>query len=100
MVAGHLRRQVGRRVRLRGGDGGDRAVLDEHVRGDEHQPGDGVAGTGVQQGDRRPVTVADEHRPFEAELVQQRRQHAVGLVVHVRHLATHSAALQPWPWRE
>ena len=66
-----------------GGDAVDRAVLDEDVRGEQREAGDGMAATCVEQGDRRAVAVADEDRPLDAESLEQRRQHVVGLVVHV-----------------
>ena len=47
------------------------------------RPGDGMAPAGVQQSDRGAVAVAHEDRPLDAQSPEQRRQHVVGLVVHV-----------------
>ena len=63
-------------------------VLDEHVRGEEHEAGDRAARpAAVDERDRSAVAVADEHGPLDPECVQQRGERDERLVVHVAHLA-------------
>ena len=67
VVAGEALPQIGRGVGRRGRRRWpDADVLDEHVRRQEDELGDRMAGTGVQQGDRGAVAVADEDRTLDA----------------------------------
>lgn len=79
----------------RGRHAGDRLRLDEHVRSDAHESGDGVTGTGVEQCDRRAVAVPHQHRSLDTECHEELRQHDVGLVVHVVDGAGHHRRRTP-----
>jgi hypothetical protein len=69
----------------RRGNAGDRHVLDEEVRRHQHQPAQtGVRLlSGIDGGDRGAIAVADEDEFFEPGGLEDRRQPAARLVVHV-----------------
>jgi hypothetical protein len=72
---------------LRAGNARHAQVLDEDMRGHDHEASHAVPGAGVDQRDRAAVAVPDQDRLAHLERVEHARQRLERLVVHVAHRA-------------